>query len=70
MVDCVAKDTAGDFCGVVRLLDLSTCKTVIQPSCRKMDCKISCKLSLNVVILYRHISMELVHIDSNILQFP
>jgi len=70
MVDCVAKDTAGAFCRVVRLLDLSTCKEVIQSPSRKVDCKISRMLFLIVVILHSHISMELVHVDSNILQFP
>lgn len=41
MADCVAKDRTGDFCGIVRLLDISTRKTVIQSPCRKMDCTIS-----------------------------
>jgi hypothetical protein len=70
MVDCVAKDTAGDLCRVVRLLDLSTCQAVIQSPDRKVDCKISRVLYLIAVILHSHIIMELVHIDSNILQFP
>ena len=36
-VDCDAESAAGNCCCALRLLDISTCKTIIQSERRKVD---------------------------------